>query len=136
MNILLCCSAGMSTSLLVTKMEAAAKARGLEGKIWAVSGDAVKTNIDQADVLLLGPQVRYMLSSMKTLAPSCGMTCWITGVSSGKLSERGVPAAMSRINRSCILRPASRNSSRSRKRARSSISEKSSENSSAEVRCE
>ncbi len=44
------------------------KARGLEGKIWAVSGDAVKTNIDQADVLLLGPQVRYMLSSMKTLA--------------------------------------------------------------------
>ncbi len=32
----------MSTSLLVTKMEAAAKARGLEGKIWAVSGDAVK----------------------------------------------------------------------------------------------
>ncbi|MFE7915370.1 PTS sugar transporter subunit IIB, partial [Bacillus mobilis] len=30
MNILLCCSAGMSTSLLVTKMEAAAKARGLE----------------------------------------------------------------------------------------------------------
>lgn len=43
MNILLCCSAGMSTSLLVTKMEAAAKARGLEGKIWAVSGDAVKT---------------------------------------------------------------------------------------------
>jgi len=52
MNILLCCSAGMSTSLLVTKMEAAAKARGLEGKIWAVSGDAVKTNIDQADVLL------------------------------------------------------------------------------------
>ena len=67
MNILLCCSAGMSTSLLVTKMEAAAKARGLEGKIWAVSGDAVKTNIDQADVLLLGPQVRHMLSSMKTL---------------------------------------------------------------------
>src|SRR6476646_2780676 len=68
MNILLCCSAGMSTSLLVTKMEAAAKARGLEGKIWAVSGDAVKNNIDEADVLLLGPQVRYMLSSMKALA--------------------------------------------------------------------
>ncbi|PEI97745.1 PTS sugar transporter subunit IIB [Bacillus pseudomycoides] len=68
MNILLCCSAGMSTSLLVTKMEAAAKARGLGGKIWAVSGDAVRNNIDEADVLLLGPQVRYMLSSLKALA--------------------------------------------------------------------
>ncbi|KOS24230.1 PTS chitobiose transporter subunit IIB [Bacillus anthracis] len=68
MNILFCCSAGMSSSLLVTKMEAAAEARGLEVKIWAVSGSAVNSHIDEADVLLFGPQVRYMLSSMKTLA--------------------------------------------------------------------
>ena len=68
MNILLCCSAGMSTSLLVTKMEAAAKEQGLECKIWAVSADTVKAQIDQADVLLLGPQVRYLLPQMKSLA--------------------------------------------------------------------
>jgi len=67
MNILLCCAAGMSTSLLVTKMEAAAKDQGMEAKIWAVSADAVKANIDQADVLLLGPQVRYLLGQMQTL---------------------------------------------------------------------
>ncbi|WP_255405037.1 PTS sugar transporter subunit IIB, partial [Bacillus sp. S1-R5C1-FB] len=69
-NIVLCCSAGMSTSLLVTKMEAAAKARGLEGKMWAVSGEAVITNIEQADVLLLGLQGRYIHSSITTLAYS------------------------------------------------------------------
>jgi PTS system cellobiose-specific IIB component len=67
MNILLCCAAGMSTSLLVTKMEKAAKEQGIEAKIWAVSADSVRNHIDQADVLLLGPQVRYLLPQMKKL---------------------------------------------------------------------
>jgi cellobiose PTS system EIIB component len=67
MSILLCCSAGMSTSLLVTKMEAAAKEQGIECKIWAEGVDAVKNHIAQADVLLLGPQVRFMLPTMKKL---------------------------------------------------------------------
>jgi PTS system cellobiose-specific IIB component len=67
MNILLCCAAGMSTSLLVTKMEKAAEAQGLTAKIWAVSADAVRNHIDKADVLLLGPQVRYLLPQMKKL---------------------------------------------------------------------
>lgn len=55
----------MSTSLLVQKMEKAAKEKGLYARIWAVSADEVKSNIDQADVLLLGPQVRYKLAEMK-----------------------------------------------------------------------
>jgi cellobiose PTS system EIIB component len=67
MNILLCCAAGMSTSLLVTKMEKAAVEQGIECKIWAESADAVKKHIDDADVLLLGPQVRYLLPQMKKL---------------------------------------------------------------------
>ncbi|MFC0562099.1 PTS sugar transporter subunit IIB [Halalkalibacter alkalisediminis] len=65
MNILLCCAAGMSTSLLVTKMEKSAAEQGIEAKIWAVSAESVPNNIDQADVLLLGPQVRYLLTQMK-----------------------------------------------------------------------
>lgn len=73
MNILLCCAAGMSTSLLVTKMEAFAKEQGLDAKIWAVSADSVKNHIDQADVLLLGPQVRYLLKQMKELGELKGI---------------------------------------------------------------
>lgn len=72
-NILLCCAAGMSTSLLVTKMEAAAKEQGIECKIWAESADAVKSHIDSADVLLLGPQVRYLLPQMKKLGEEKGI---------------------------------------------------------------
>jgi len=73
MNILLCCAAGMSTSLLVTKMEAYAKEQGLEGKIWAVGADDVKNHIDDADVLLLGPQVRYLLSQFKKVGEEKGI---------------------------------------------------------------
>lgn len=65
MNILLVCAAGMSTSLLVTKMEKSAQEQGKEYKIWAVSGDSVNQHIDKADVLLLGPQVRYLLPQLK-----------------------------------------------------------------------
>ena len=36
-RIMLVCAAGMSTSLLVTKMQAAAEAEGLEAEIFAVS---------------------------------------------------------------------------------------------------
>ncbi|MFD0770696.1 PTS sugar transporter subunit IIB [Bacillus sp. CGMCC 1.60114] len=72
MNILLCCAAGMSTSLLVTKMEKAAQAQGIEAKIWAVSGSEVRNHIDEADVLLLGPQVRYLLPKMKELCKEKG----------------------------------------------------------------
>ncbi len=67
-NILLICSAGMSTSLMVKKMQDTAEARGEEVKIWAVADAAAKDNIPEADVVLLGPQIRFMLPQMKELA--------------------------------------------------------------------
>ncbi|MDQ6598810.1 PTS sugar transporter subunit IIB [Bacillus salipaludis] len=73
MRILLCCSAGMSTSLLVSKMEASAKAQGLDCKIWAVASTEVNTHLDDADVLLLGPQVRYLLSQLKKVGELKGI---------------------------------------------------------------
>lgn len=42
-NILLVCSAGMSTSMMVKKMQEAAAAKGIEAEIWAV-GDADAVN--------------------------------------------------------------------------------------------
>ena len=57
-TIMLVCSAGMSTSLLVTKMQKAAEDRGMEADIFAVSASEADTNLE--NVLLLGPQVRFM----------------------------------------------------------------------------
>lgn len=68
MNILLCCSAGMSTSLLVTKMQQYAKEKGVEANIWAVSVDEVGKEIDKADVVLLGPQIKFLKGEVEPLA--------------------------------------------------------------------
>ncbi|MCD7806350.1 MAG: PTS sugar transporter subunit IIB [Lachnospiraceae bacterium] len=58
-NIVLFCAAGMSTSLLVTKMRDAAKAEGFECNINAYSLGEMNIYGPDADVILLGPQVRY-----------------------------------------------------------------------------
>jgi cellobiose PTS system EIIB component len=55
----------MSSSLLVSKMENGAKELGIECKIWAVSIDTVFNHLDKADILLIGPQVRFMLPKLK-----------------------------------------------------------------------
>lgn len=73
MNILLVCAAGMSTSLLVSKMQKAAEAESKTYHIQAVSADQAKKHIEQAEVLLLGPQVRYMLPQMKKLGEERGI---------------------------------------------------------------
>ena len=67
-KILLACSAGMSTSLLVTKMEAAAKESGIEAKIWAISEANIDKEVQNTDVILLGPQVRFMLNKATEIA--------------------------------------------------------------------
>ncbi|SHM45657.1 PTS system, cellobiose-specific IIB component [Caldanaerovirga acetigignens] len=64
-KILLVCSAGMSTSLLVNKMKSAAKEKGIEAEIWSVSTNALEENLAKADVVLLGPQIRFMLQKVK-----------------------------------------------------------------------
>lgn len=72
-KILLACSSGMSTSLLVTKMEAAAKERGLEATIWAVAQDKAETDLKKADVLLIGPQMRFLKKKLEKVGNEAGV---------------------------------------------------------------
>ena len=65
MNIMLTCAQGVSTSLLVAKMQKAAADQGKDYKIWAIDYLSVDEEIDKCDVLLLGPQVRHMLATFK-----------------------------------------------------------------------
>lgn len=58
-KILLCCSAGMSTSLLVTKMRKVAEERGIEVEIDAVALELFDENLPKYDIFLLGPQVKF-----------------------------------------------------------------------------
>ncbi|KOP29042.1 PTS sugar transporter [Exiguobacterium sp. BMC-KP] len=64
MNILLVCSAGMSTSILVEKMRTEAIARGLDATIEAVPESRLKEHTTM-DVILIGPQVRYLENKIR-----------------------------------------------------------------------
>lgn len=73
-NIMLCCASGMSTSLLVEKMKKSAQEQGIQVDIWAVGANEVKANADKADVILLGPQVRYAQKKIESEAPGVLVT--------------------------------------------------------------
>ncbi|WP_284138986.1 MULTISPECIES: PTS sugar transporter subunit IIB [unclassified Virgibacillus] len=73
MKIILVCSAGMSTSLLVNKMRAEAEKRNLEATIEAVPESQLKNNLDGLDVVLIGPQVRYLEKKIRELAEPKGI---------------------------------------------------------------
>lgn len=68
-NIVLFCAAGMSTSLLVTKMQEAADNSGYEAKIAAYPIAEASTHGKDADIILLGPQVRFELENVKKACP-------------------------------------------------------------------
>ena len=59
-NVMFICTAGMSTSMLVQKVEEAAKSRGVDIKVWASSEADASSQYDDVDVILLGPQVRFL----------------------------------------------------------------------------
>ncbi len=69
-NIMLVCAAGMSTSILVTKMQEVAAEKKLDARIFAVSGTEAEEKLKEkpVDVMLLGPQVRYMKPKLEQLA--------------------------------------------------------------------
>ncbi|WP_099223783.1 PTS sugar transporter subunit IIB [Listeria costaricensis] len=76
-TIMLVCSAGMSTSLLVTKMQKAAEAKQLDAKIFAVAAAEADQALSEndVDVLLLGPQVRFMEGQFKEKLTPAGIPC-------------------------------------------------------------
>lgn len=67
-NILLVCAAGMSTSLLVNKMKEYAASVGKEVHIEALPVSEANTVIEKADIVMVGPQVRYQLPQVEELA--------------------------------------------------------------------
>lgn len=63
--ITLVCAAGMSTSILMARMQESAKEQGIEAKIVAMSESKFEEYEEPTEVLLLGPQIEYMADEMK-----------------------------------------------------------------------
>lgn len=64
-SVMFVCCAGMSTSLLVEKVNKAAKEQGIEANVYALGEAEARKDLSQADILLLGPQVKYLEASFK-----------------------------------------------------------------------
>lgn len=67
-KILLCCSAGMSTSMVVQRMEKAAVQLGIDAEIQAVGMEEFSDSIADYDCCLLGPQIKYKLNDFQQRA--------------------------------------------------------------------
>ncbi|WP_459481059.1 PTS sugar transporter subunit IIB [Clostridium saccharoperbutylacetonicum] len=63
--ITLVCAAGMSTSILMGRMQESAKKQGIEATIVAMSESKFEEYEEPTEVLLLGPQIEYMADEMK-----------------------------------------------------------------------
>ncbi|SFQ02503.1 PTS sugar transporter subunit IIB [Salibacterium halotolerans] len=70
MKIALVCSAGMSTSMLVKNMRQAAEQKGIEAEIDAYAEGELNQHMEELEVILIGPQVRYLKQRISGKADS------------------------------------------------------------------
>ena len=68
-KIILLCASGMSTSMLVKKMQEAAVAEKFDCEIAAYSASEAATKAADADVVLLGPQIRFSKEKIAAQIP-------------------------------------------------------------------
>ena len=71
-RVLIVCSWGMSTSLLVDSLLAAATAAHYELEVEALSAGEYAAQVDECDVVLIAPQIRHLRKSIEKLAFSSG----------------------------------------------------------------
>lgn len=66
-TIMLVCAAGVSTGMLVSNMQKAAEEQNLDADIFAVSPNEADGNLSSKDidVLLLGPQVKFLKDQLE-----------------------------------------------------------------------
>jgi cellobiose PTS system EIIB component len=69
-KIYLFCAAGMSTSLLAKKMQKAAEEAGCDYYVKEFAIAEINQKGQEADIILLGPQVRYELNKIKEQMPN------------------------------------------------------------------
>lgn len=76
MNVILVCAHGVSTGMFSRRLNQEARKRGMtDFSSQAVSYLDVDQYLKEADVVLVGPQVRIIESKLKALCESQGIQC-------------------------------------------------------------
>ncbi|GHO45596.1 PTS sugar transporter subunit IIB [Ktedonospora formicarum] len=71
-SVLIVCSWGMSTSLLVESMLAAAQEQHLALTVEALSAGEYASKVDECDIVLIAPQIRHLRKSIEKIAQQTG----------------------------------------------------------------
>ncbi|HEX7733231.1 MAG TPA: PTS sugar transporter subunit IIB [Ktedonobacteraceae bacterium] len=71
-RVIIVCSWGMSTSLLVDSLVAAAEAAHIELQVEALSAGEYAARVEECEVVLIAPQIRHLRKSIEKLATSLG----------------------------------------------------------------
>lgn len=72
-SILLVCGTGMSSGFMAKNIRMAAKARGLDIRFKARSDSEVEEYIEEIDLLLVGPHLKYMFQDLEEIAEPYGV---------------------------------------------------------------
>ena len=73
-NVLLVCGSGASSGFLAVNMRKAAKRRGIDVKITARSESEIESYVDDIDVLMVGPHLRYLIDDLRKKYAGRGLT--------------------------------------------------------------
>lgn len=76
-NILLCCSTGMSSSILVKKMRSEAKKMNIDAAIGAGDMKEAKAYLSKVDILLIAPQMYMQAKRLRQIGKSCNTKVFI-----------------------------------------------------------
>lgn len=102
MNILLVCGGGASTGFLVQSMRKAAKKKGINAEINARSVTLLENFINEIDVLLVGPHMRFDEEGIKEITSAHNVPYAFIDqmVYSSLNGEAALEAALSLLNQS------------------------------------
>ena len=67
-KVLLICTSGISTQKVVENMQAYVEKNKIDVEVLAIGDLEKKDRIPLADIILLGPQIRYTLEDVKSLS--------------------------------------------------------------------
>lgn len=67
MKVLLCCKAGVTSNMFAAALKDEAEKREMDIVVWAAAESAVEYSIDQANIVLVTPQLRSSVSKFEDL---------------------------------------------------------------------
>lgn len=67
-NVLLVCGTGASSGFMAKNIRNAAKARGVDVSVKARSDSEVEEYIEEIDLLMVGPHLKYILGDLEEIA--------------------------------------------------------------------